>query len=371
MSEPTPLRVALIGYGFAGKTFHAPLIAATPGLELAVVGSSDAAKVGADLPAVAVVADPLQAATDARAELVVIATPNHSHAPLARAAMAAGKHVVVDKPFTLNLAEARELAALAQRHDRLLSVFQNRRWDSDYLGIKQAVESGRLGAIAHFESHIDRFRPQVRERWREQAGPGTGVWWDLGPHLADQALQLFGPPERVFASLALQREGAVVADWAHVVLEYPRLRAILHAGMLAAGGSPRFLVHGSSGSLLKAHADRQEAQLLAGLTPGAPGWGEDPDPLHWFGPARAEHWPTPAGDQRGYYAAVRDAIRGQGLNPVPPEQAVALMAVLEAAAESAAQGRAIAPDLSEAERAAADEMRLWRAELRASSLAQR
>lgn len=352
MSETAPLRVALIGYGFAGKTFHAPLIAATPGLELAVIGSSDAAKVGADFPAAAVVADPLQAAIDARADLAVIATPNHSHAPLARAALAAGKHVVVDKPFTLDLAEARELAALAQRHGRLLSVFQNRRWDSDYLGVKQAIESGRLGEIAHFESHIDRFRPQVRERWREQAGPGTGVWWDLGPHLADQALQLFGLPERVFASLSVQRDGAVVADWAHVVLEYPRLRAILHAGMLAAGGVARFLVHGRDGSVVKARADRQEAQLLAGLAPGAPGWGEAPDELHWFGADGETRSPTPAGDQRRYYAAVRDAVAGRGANPVTPLQAVALMAVLEAADASAAQGRALAPALSEDERAA-------------------
>lgn len=352
MSETAPLRVALIGYGFAGKTFHAPLIAATPGLELALIGSSDAAKVGADFPAAAVVADPLQAAVDPRADLIVIATPNHSHAPLARAALAAGKHVIVDKPFTLDLAQARELAALAQRHGRLLSVFQNRRWDSDYLGVKQAIESGRLGAIAHFESHIDRFRPQVRERWREQAGPGTGVWWDLGPHLADQALQLFGLPERVFASLAVQRDGAVVADWAHVVLEYPRLRGILHAGMLAAGGVARFLVHGRDGSVVKARADRQEAQLLAGLAPGAPGWGEDPDELQWFGADGETRSPAPAGDQRRYYAAVRDAIAGRGANPVTPLQAVALMAVLEAADASAAQGRALAPALSEDERAA-------------------
>lgn len=352
MSETAPLRVALIGYGFAGKTFHAPLIAATPGLELAVIGSSDAAKVGVDFPTAAVVADPLQAAADPRADLIVVATPNHSHAPLARAALAAGKHVVVDKPFTLDLAEARELAALAQRHGRLLSVFQNRRWDSDYLGVKQVIESGRLGEIAHFESHIDRFRPQVRERWREQAGAGTGVWWDLGPHLADQALQLFGLPERVFASLATQRDGAVVADWAHVVLEYPRLRAILHAGMLAAGGVARFVVHGRDGSVVKARADRQEAQLLAGLTPGAPGWGEDPDALQWFGADGEARSPTPAGDQRRYYAAVRDAIAGHGANPVTPLQAVALMAVLEAAEASAAQGRALAPALSGDERAA-------------------
>jgi predicted dehydrogenase len=347
------IRVALVGYGFAGKTFHAPLIAATPGLTLSLVGSRDAAKVQADYPQAIVIDDPIAAVTDARADLVVIATPNHSHAPLARAALAAGKHVVVDKPFTLDLAEARELAALASRHGRLLSVFQNRRWDSDYLAVKQAIEDGRLGEVVHLESHIDRFRPQVRERWREQAGPGTGVWWDLGPHLADQALQLFGLPERVIASLAVQRDGAAVADWAHVVFEYGQRRVVLHASMLVAGGSPRFIVHGSRGSLIKPRADQQEAQLLAGIVPGAAGWGEDDDAQLWHDEHGAvSRVPTPPGDQRRYYMAVRDALRGQGPNPVTPAQAVALMAVLEAAVESAAQGRAVTPALSAQEREA-------------------
>ncbi|MGO1073281.1 oxidoreductase [Lysobacter sp. CA199] len=350
--SPAPLRVALVGYGFAGKTFHAPLIAATPGLSLELIGSSDAAKVHADHPQAAVIADPLAAVTDPRADLVVIATPNHSHAPLARAALAAGKHVVVDKPFTLDLAQARELAALAAEHQRLLSVFQNRRWDSDYLGVKQAIDDGLLGEVVHFESHIDRFRPQVRERWREQAGPGTGVWWDLGPHLADQALCLFGLPERVIASLAVQRDGAVVADWAHVVFEYGARRAILHAGMLAAGGSARFVVHGTRGSLVKPRADQQEAQLLSGLIPGAPGWGKDDDAFAWHDEQGQSALPAPAGDQRRYYMAVRDAVLGVGANPVTPAQAVALMAVLEAAVASAEQGRAVAPALSEHEREA-------------------
>ncbi|MEH6420570.1 oxidoreductase [Pseudomonas sp. CGJS7] len=349
-----PLRVALVGYGFAGKTFHAPLIAATPGLALTLIGSSDAAKVHADRPDVEVIGDPLAAVTDPRADLVVIATPNDSHAPLARAALSAGKHVVVDKPFTLDIGEARELTALAERHGRLLSVFQNRRWDSDYLGVKQAIDEGRLGEVVHFESHIDRFRPQVRERWREQAGPGTGVWWDLGPHLADQALCLFGVPDRVVASIAVQRTGAVVADWAHVLFEYGQRRAILHAGMLAAGGSARFVVHGTRGSLLKPRADQQEAQLLAGVIPGAAGWGEDDDAFVWHDEHGHSALPAPAGDQRRYYMAVRDAVLGLGANPVTPAQAVALMAVLEAAVQSAEQGRAVTPALSAQERGAFD-----------------
>ncbi|WP_046656853.1 oxidoreductase [Lysobacter capsici] len=352
MSAPAPVRVALIGYGFAGKTFHAPLISATPGLSLGVVGSRDPAKVHADYQYMSVVDDPFAAATDPRVELVVIATPNDSHAPLARAALAAGKHVVVDKPFTLDLAQARELIALAKHHRRVLSVFHNRRWDSDYLGVKQAIEEGLLGSVVHFESHIDRYRPQVRERWREQAGPGTGVWWDLGPHLVDQALQLFGLPERVVASLATQRRDGQVSDWAHVLLDYGQRRVILHASMLAAGGSARFTVHGERGSLVKPRADQQEAQLLAGVVPGSPGWGADGDDLIFHDGEGSRRLTTPSGDQRRYYMAVFDAIRERGDNPVTPTQALAVMAVLEAAVESAATGRATAPALDADERAA-------------------
>jgi len=349
----TGIAVALIGYGYAGKTFHAPLIAATPGLELTLVASGDAAKVGAGLPAVEVVGDPMRAIADARTELVVIATPNASHATLVRAALRAGKHVVVDKPFTLHLSEARELAALAAGSERLLSVFHNRRWDSDYLGVKQAIEQGTIGEVVHFESHFDRFRPEVRARWREQDLPGSGIWYDLGPHLVDQALQLFGVPERVIASLATQRERGQASDWAHVLLEYGERRVILHAGMLVAGGATRFTVHGVRGSLVKRNADRQEAQLLAGMRPGAPGWGEDDDDLQFYdGSAPARPLPVPAGDQRRYYAGIRDALLGVAANPVTPAQAVAVMAVLEAASESAQRGCAVSPPLTEAERGA-------------------
>jgi predicted dehydrogenase len=342
-----PVRVSLVGYGFAGRTFHAPLIVATPGLSLDFVGSGDAAKVHADLPEVEVIDDPLRAATDARADLVIIATPNHSHAALARAALAAGRHVVVDKPFTLSLAEAKELAGLAERHGRLLSVFHNRRWDSDFLAVTQAVADDVVGDVVHLESHFDRFRPQPRQRWRELPGPGSGVLWDLGPHLIDQALQLFGRPDTVMASIATQREAALADDWAHVVLGFGERRAILQAGMLAAGGSRRFVVHGTRGSVVKAASDAQEAQLLAGMRPGDAGWGVDDDPLlvhDGSGSMRAV--PAPRGDQSRYYAGIRDALIGRGENPVPPAQAIAVMAVLEAAVVSAREGRRVVPDFA-------------------------
>lgn len=350
-----PHRVALIGYGYAGRTFHAPLIAATAGLELARVASGDAGKVHADLPDVEVVGDPLRAIADDRIDLVVIASPNDSHAPLATAALDAGRHVVVDKPFTTTLAQARALAALATRRDRLLSVFHNRRWDSDFLSVRAAIADGLIGEVVHFESHFDRFRPQVRARWREQGAPGGGLWFDLGPHLVDQALQLFGLPDRVGASLATQRDGGASDDWAHVVLDYGARRVLLHGSMLVAGGSARFTVHGTRGSLVKPRIDPQEAQLLRGMGPGDAGWGVDDDPLlHYDGDAASPRTiaATP-GDQRAYYAAIRDALDGRGANPVTPLQAVAVMAVLETAIEAARSGHVLPLPLT------ADERRAW------------
>jgi predicted dehydrogenase len=265
----------------------------------------------------------------------------------------AGKHVVIDKPFTLDMAEARELIGLADEHQRLLSVFHNRRWDSDFLSVKAAIGDGLIGTVAHFESHIDRFRPDVRPRWREGGGPGSGVWFDLGPHLVDQALQLFGLPVSVHASLAMQRRRARSDDWAHVLLDYGSCRVILHASMLAAAGSPRFVVHGDKGSLVKRLADPQERQLLAGMAPGAPAWGEDADELLIYDDSGAVCCrPSVPGDQRRYYAAIAGALAGRCANPVPPLEALAVMSIIEAAVESARCGRAVAPELSGEERAA-------------------
>ncbi|MGN5353862.1 oxidoreductase [Ralstonia sp. L16] len=347
-----PLRAALVGYGYAGKLFHAALIDATPGLHLQVIGSNRPDAVRADRPNV-VVCTPDAAATHAQADLVVIAAPNDRHALLAEAALRAGKHVVVDKPFTVTLAEARHLARVAREAGRVLSVFQNRRWDSDFLAVQAAIAGGAIGEAMHVEAHFDRYRPQVRARWREQAGQGTGIWFDLGPHLIDQALLLLGLPDAVSASFARQRPGAETPDWAHVVLEMGERRAVLHASMLVAGGSPRWVVHGTRGSFIKHRMDQQEAQLLAGMKPGAQRWGVDDDAGLLIDGATSTKTSiaTPAGDQRAYYAAVRDAILGPRANPVPPVQAVAVMAVLEAAVAAAETGTAVVPDLTDAERA--------------------
>lgn len=352
-TKADPIRAGLIGYGYVGKTFHAPLIAATEGWHLAGIASSDPAKVAADFRDVPVETDPQRLIARTDLDVVVIATPNAQHRPLAEAALAAGRHVVVDKPFTLTLKDARAVLSAAEAAGRHCAVFQNRRWDSDFLGVRQAVRDGAIGKLRHVESHIDRFRPTVRARWREQAGPGSGIWFDLGPHLVDQALQVLGLPERVQANFAAQREGAEVEDWAHVILDYGRTRAILHAGMLAAGGVSRFLLHGDAGSLRKQDPDIQEAQLRAGMVPGAPGWGKDADEMQVFaGDGALRTLPAPPGDYRQFYALFGKALRGEAETPVPAHEALAVMAVLDAAAESARTRTATDLPLTEAERAA-------------------
>lgn len=285
-------------------------------------------------------------------DLVVVATPNAQHHPVAKAALEAGKHVVVDKPFTLDVAEARELELLARRNNRVLAVYQNRRFDADYLTLKDLLASGELGRLVYLESHFDRFRPEVRDRWREQKVPGAGLWVDLGAHLVDQAVQLFGRPDTLQLDTAALRDGAQVEDYFHAVLRYESgphapLRVVLHATTLAAHAAPRYIVHGTRGSYIKHGVDPQEDALRAGQRPPMAGWGADPQdgelvvPASDGGEPQRQVWPTRAGNYLDYYAAVRDAILGNGPNPVPPEQAVALMELLDIGQQSAAEGRAI------------------------------
>jgi predicted dehydrogenase len=345
-------RVALIGFGYAGRVFHAPLITATPGLTLTAIGSGQGSRVGSAYPGVEVIPDPLAAIRHPDIDLVVIATPNDTHAPLAETALRAGKHVVVDKPFTITLAEARALAAVATEAGRLLSVFQNRRWDSDFLGVARELSAGRIGEVLELRSEMSRYRPQIRDRWRERAGPGSGIWYDLGPHLIDQALVLFGLPETVLASLQIQRSGGSTVDWFEAVLGYGRKRVILTSSMMAADSGTRFLVRGTGGSLIKRRGDRQEEQLVAGQTPGSPGWGHDPDPILLIGgeAASSAEIATPAGNYLEYFLALRDALRGEGAPPVTTGQATTVMAIIEAGMRSAEEGRRVAPEYTDAER---------------------
>ena len=345
--SPPRLKVGLIGYGYAGKTFHAPLVAAVPGLHLAAVASSDAAKVHADWPDVAVHATPAELIARDDIDLVVIATPNDTHYPLARAALLAGRHVVVDKPFTVALDDARELVALARQRRRVLSVFHNRRWDGDFLTLRRLVADGALGRVVELNSRHDRFRPEVRRRWRESAGPGAGLWFDLGPHLVDQALQLFGRPRAITLARDLTRDGALADDWFHASLRYDRLHVHLHAGMLVAASAPRFAVHGTLGSFVKEGLDAQEDALKAGVRPTWPpqaGWGVDTGRATRVtraadGSALAVDVAMQPGAHQAFFAGVAEAIHERAPNPVPPEEALAVMELIELGIASAAQRR--------------------------------
>lgn len=342
-ATPTPFNVALVGFGYAGRTFHAPLIDACSGLVLHSVVSSRPDEVRAAWPA-ARPASFEEALADPDIALIVLATPNALHAPQAVAALNAGKAVVIDKPFALSLAEAETVAAVARDRGRMLSVFHNRRWDADFLALKAAIEAGTLGPVRTYESHFDRFRPEVRDRWRERDEPGGGIWNDLGPHLIDQALVLFGRPLGVSCDLAVLRAGGRATDWAHAVLRYADKRVILHADMTTPAPDLRFAVHGGRASWLKSGLDAQEDQLKAGLPVGGAGWGIDPlPPTIVEGETGARRSaPGPAGDYRAFYDGIAAALAGTGANPVPPEEALAVMEVLEAGLESHERGAEVA-----------------------------
>ncbi|MDR3370160.1 oxidoreductase [Rhodoferax sp.] len=358
MSTNTTLRVALIGYGSAARIFHAPLLAGVPGLELACVCSSRPDAVHADWPGLRVVATPAEVFADATIDIVVIATPNDSHYPLALAALQAGKHVVVDKPCTVTLADAEHLLQVAAQQGRVLTVFQNRRLDSDFLALQQVLADGTLGRVVQVDSHFDRYRPVVPSRWREEDLPGSGLWFDLGSHLVDQALVLWGLPDAISLDLACMRDGSEVNDWFHAVLRYDTtragLRVILHASTLVADLGPRWTVHGTSGSFTKFGLDTQEDTLKAGQRPQLDAlmdWGRDSHPGTVLQMAvmpgvaspvsvRFEA-PRPSGNYLAWYANLRDHLAGRADLLVTPEQVRAVMQVLTLGEQSASQGRVV------------------------------
>ena len=342
---PSPFNLALIGYGFAGRVFHAPLIRHTPDLVLHSVVTSRVAEASAALPGTCVRATAADVLDDPAVEAVVIAAPNDVHASLALAALQAGKHVMVDKPFALDALQAEAVVSVAEANGRVVTVFQNRRFDADFLSLQALLAEGSLGEIAECHVHFDRFRPQVRDRWREREGPGSGLWYDLGPHLLDQMLVLFGRPQAITLDTDCQR-GTGGVDWFHAVLQYPRMRAVLHAGSLVAATPPAFTVHGSRGSWVKQGRDAQEAQLAAGHVPGDPGWGVDAQPgvltrEDGAGGLQVELRPTVPGDYRVVYERFAASLRGERLPEVTVDQALLLMRLLDAGQRSAREGRRI------------------------------
>ena len=337
------LNVGLVGFGFAGKVFHAPVIRAVDGLRLTTIvqrSGEPEARYG-DVDFVRGVDDLLTRAID----LVVIATPNPSHHALAQQCLLAGRHVVIDKPFAATLSEAEDLVRLAEVKRRVLSVYQNRRYVADFVTLRQLLSDGALGRIVVYESHFDRFRPELKPgAWRERLEPGAGVWFDLGPHLLDQAFVLFGTPQAIGADIRIERDGAAVDDAFDVTLHYPRMRAVLRASMLAASPGPSVAVYGTGGCFIKYGVDPQEAALKAGRTPGEPGWDVEPPALYGnlTTPEETRTVPTIPSNYAQYYENIRDAILGKAQLAVTPEQALNVMRGLELARASS-QRRCVLP----------------------------
>lgn len=333
--------VGLVGFGFAGSTFHAPVIRAVPGLRLAAIVQRSGTEAQQQYPDARLVRNMDELLAIETIRLVVIATPNPSHHPLAKQALENGRDVVIDKPFATTYNQAAELVEIAKSRGRLISVYQNRRFDGDFVTLQQLVSSGTLGRVVLLESHFDRFRPLLRENaWRERPEAGSGVLFDLGPHLIDQAMVLFGEPEAITADVRAERDGAAVDDAFDVVLHYPRTRALLRAGVLVSTQTPRFIVQGTRGGFQKYGLDPQEEALKWGETPAAEQWGQEPrEKWGTLLELEGENFvsrqiPTDAGDYRKYYENVRDAMLGAAPLAVTPEQALNVMRALELAMES-------------------------------------
>ncbi|WP_447725330.1 oxidoreductase [Sphingomonas koreensis] len=332
--------VGLIGYGLGGRAFHAPYVRVTPGMTLRAVVSRDPAKVHADLPGMRVVPGVEALLAEPGIDLVIVSSPDALHAEHALAAIRAGKHVLIDKPFATTLADARAVAAEGEAQGVVVTAFQNRRWDADFRTLKALIASEALGKVVQIESRFDRWRPVPADVWKE-ARPG-GVWLDLGPHLVDQALVLFGRPLGITADIATLREGAPAPDYFHAVLRYPDRRVILQASKLTAQHSLRFAAHGTGGSWIKHGIDPQEAATVAGQTPGEGAWGRDPVDGILTRPGE-DPVPVPnmKGDYRLFWQALAAAVRGEGANPVPASDAIVVMEALDAGLRSAEQRKEI------------------------------
>lgn len=341
------IRVGLIGYGYSGATFHAPLIAVAKGLKLSRIASSNPERVRALFPDVAAVTHAGDLIRAADVDLVVISTPNALHHSLAIDALNANKHVVLEKPFTITVAEAEELVALAQKRNLILSVFHNRRWDNDFLTVRHCIESGILGEINTCEIRFDRYRPEVRNRWREQDLPGSGSLYDLGSHSIDQALQLFGLPGKIFADIGVQRTGALSPDYFHLLLDYGVRKVVLHSGAIVRQAGPRFQVHGDKGSFIKYGMDPQEGALQQGRCPGDAGWGIEEERYHGqithgdHGLQISGKLESLPGSYQSYYEGISHAIRGDGPVPVSAADALQVIKVIECAMLSSKEGRVI------------------------------
>jgi predicted dehydrogenase len=345
------IRVGVIGYGLAGRIFHTAVIDATPGLELAAVVQRSGDEAAQKYPNIKLYRSIEELLADSSIRLIVVATPSASHFAVAEQCLRADRDVVVDKPFTLTSDEAATLTRLARERNRLLSIYQNRRWDGSFKTLQSLIADGQLGRVVTFETHYDRFRPHPRlERWRENGGPGGGLLYDLGSHLIDETLVLFGKPDSVSASIRIEREGGATDDAFDITLFYSKLTVFLRASSITLVPGAVFTVHGTKGSFIKFGLDPQEDALKGGATFDTPGFGCEPEEV-WgtlyqegVAPRRIE---TAPGDYRGYYADVRDALLGKKQPSVTPEQAWRTVRLIELALDSNHQGRVLPVNFSD------------------------
>ena len=342
------IKTAILGFGLSGKILNGQLIAALEDFQVAKVFTSRADEVAALFPEAECISDAFDAINDPSIDLIVNCVPNEFHFSYSLAALEAGKHVVVEKPFVNNVEDGEKLILAAKKADRFLSIFHNRRWDSDFLTVKNMIGAGELGELKQFESYFDRFRPTLTEgQWREKAGPGAGVLFDLGPHLIDQALDLFGRPESLTADIESQK-GHGVDDFFHLVLKYKDMRVILHACTFS-GVSPRFKILGSEGNYIKYGMDPQEALLRAGVSPLEDNFGLEKEEiygdLYLFKDKEAlvDKRPSEKGNYLKFYKAIARAIQenDESLLPVTAKSSLQSIELIEKAFLSSKEGRRI------------------------------
>lgn len=337
------IQTALIGYGFSGSTFHAPFLKAMDEFETSAVLSSKKEEVKLNFPHANITDDFQAILQDADIELVVITTPNTMHFGMAKQAIQAGKHVIVEKPMVLYAQEAEELVKLADQQGVMLSVYQNRRWDGDFLTVKKLMDEGMLGEVITYEAHFDRFMPVVPDGWRERNEPGAGTLYDLGSHLLDQVQFLFGMPDSLTADIEKQRPGAQTDDYFHLILTYGIKRVILHSSMLAFEQRPKYKVHGSKGTFIKMGEDEQEKELLEGKLPTGKDLGMDRIDCYGtlYTEAGEEKVVTLPGDYKAYYEGIYRCIRENDLCPVPGKDSIRTIRLIEAALQSSKEHRTI------------------------------
>ena len=335
------IRTAILSFGMSGRVFHAPFIALDPQFELVGIWERSSSASLEFYPDIRIYRSLEEVLEDASIDLVIVNTPTFTHYDYCKKALLAGKHAVVEKAFTTTVAEAQELDQIAQERGLKLSVFQNRRWDSDFKTVKQVIDQGLLGQIVEAEIHFDRFKEELSPKLhKEIPGPGAGVLYDLGPHLIDQALVLFGMPEAVFSDLRITRKGSQVDDYFEILLYYPQLRVRLKSGYQVREPFPSYVIHGNLGSFHKSRADVQEVDLVANQKPNRANWGMEPIEeqglLHTEkeGVCIREKIPTLAGNYADYYAAVGQAILQNKAMPVSSKEGIQVMQIIAAAAQS-------------------------------------